>query len=1025
MRKRPPIAEILVICLLLVSIAPASIRAVPGDEETGRVEIRIEKWLVLGPMSIRAPAFSNEEESFDMDKFLLGYDFLSIAGLEPAAGYRVALRSADLEWRESVADTAGLDIPAGLEAPSIAYIAAYIEIERWDELGVEAKGTHPYELFIDGASVLKCNKRDGEKSGKTKLQAGKHLLVVKTIYVPADTAAAWRMDVTLEPEYGAPATSTSPKRPFSIEFIVETPRISNSVISPDGRLIAYSVTDREAPEYERESRIEIRRAKDGRLERTIRGANIRDMQWAPHGKHLSYKDGEGNLILLDLEWGTAVKILDGVKELEDYAWSPNGEDIFYSVGEKPEKDTSGIKRLLGIYDRTEYGRNRSFLYSVSIPDKITRRLTAGKYSSYLQAIHPDGKKLLVSRFFEDLSTRPYGFTDLIILDLADLSTERLLRGAWIRSAEWSPDGEKILLLAGPSTFGDKGKNVPEGTIPNDYDVQGYIIDPATGDIEALTREFDPAISGAWWSRVDGKIYFLAEEGTYQRLFRYDPGKGSFERIELGLDYIRGVDVARSSLSAVVGAMRAREPQRLYYVDLKGAKARMLYDPTEAEFADVELGNLEKWDFESSSGRRLEGLVYYPPGFDENEKYPCIVYYYGGTSPTGRNFGGRYPKNLWAANGYVVYVINPSGATGYGQAFSAFHVNDWGGIVSGEIIEGTEKFLEAHPFVDPGKVGCIGASFGGFMTQLLVTRTDIFAAAVSHAGISDITSYWGEGYSGALYNAVAAANSFPWNRRDIFVERSPLFSADKVTTPLLLLHGANDTNVPPGESEQMYTALKLLGREVEYIKYEGQNHLILDPEKRIAWSNAILAWFDRWLKDEPEWWNDTYPPIEELEPAPLHATRIDLGDYGAIMMGNVTRDDILDNLPGWDREYFEYTPDPSVLAELQEHIHDAEIRVVLGTWCSDSSREIPRLWKILEEVGYPIDDVEMLAVGSSRFTLEMGISTEVLGWSNRTKRFYGIELVATIIISRDGEEIGRIVEKPIKSVEGDLLAILRK
>jgi hypothetical protein len=213
--------------------------------------------------------------------------------------------------------------------------------------------------------------------------------------------------------------------------------------------------------------------------------------------------------------------------------------------------------------------------------------------------------------------------------------------------------------------------------------------------------------------------------------------------------------------------------------------------------------------------------------------------------------------------------------------------------------------------------------------------------------------------------------------------------------------------------------------VEYIKYEGQNHFILDFKKRIAWSNAILAWFDRWLKGEPEWWQDMYPPIDEPEPVPIDARRIDLGDYGVVMMGEVTRDQILDNLPGWDSEYFEYSPDQDVLQELQEHIHGVELTVVLGTWCSDSSREIPRLWKILEDVGYPVDDVKMFAVGSSRFTLETGISTEVLGWSNRTKRFYEVELVATIIVSRGGEEIGRIIETPVESLERDLLSILNK
>ncbi|MEE9501784.1 MAG: prolyl oligopeptidase family serine peptidase, partial [Candidatus Aminicenantaceae bacterium] len=176
----------------------------------------------------------------------------------------------------------------------------------------------------------------------------------------------------------------------------------------------------------------------------------------------------------------------------------------------------------------------------------------------------------------------------------------------------------------------------------------------------------------------------------------------------------------------------------------------------------------------------------------------------------------------------------------------------------EIILGVKKFLDAHPFIDPKRVGCIGASYGGFMTMLLLTRTNMFSAAVAHAGISSISSYWGEGYWGYFYSAIATANSFPWNRRDIYVNQSALFSADKITTPLLLLHGSEDTNVPPGESTQLYTALKILGREVEYIQILDQNHHIMTYNKRKTWTRTILAWFDKCLKRQSEWWYDLYP-----------------------------------------------------------------------------------------------------------------------------------------------------------------------
>ena len=144
-----------------------------------------------------------------------------------------------------------------------------------------------------------------------------------------------------------------------------------------------------------------------------------------------------------------------------------------------------------------------------------------------------------------------------------------------------------------------------------------------------------------------------------------------------------------------------------------------------------------------------------------------------------------------------------------------------------------------------------------MTQYLQTQTDLFAAAVSHAGISNIASYWGEGYWGYLYSGTASAGSYPWNNPDLYVRQSPLFRADKINTPLLLLHGTADTNVPIGESIQMYIALKILNKPVEFIQVESENHAIYDYDKRIQWNYAIYAWFTKWLKGDSRWWDSMY------------------------------------------------------------------------------------------------------------------------------------------------------------------------
>lgn len=157
-----------------------------------------------------------------------------------------------------------------------------------------------------------------------------------------------------------------------------------------------------------------------------------------------------------------------------------------------------------------------------------------------------------------------------------------------------------------------------------------------------------------------------------------------------------------------------------------------------------------------------------------------------------------------------------------------------------------------------KIGCIGASYGGFMTQYLQTRTDIFAAAISHAGISALSSYWGEGYWGYGYCSVANAGTYPWNAPEFFTKQSPLFNADKIKTPLLLLHGNADTNVPIGESIQMFAALED-PRENRGVRAGGWReswYRRLSETYRLA--NTIYAMVRQMAEDEPEWWKALYP-----------------------------------------------------------------------------------------------------------------------------------------------------------------------
>ena len=392
------------------------------------------------------------------------------------------------------------------------------------------------------------------------------------------------------------------------------------------------------------------------------------------------------------------------------------------------------------------------------------------------------------------------------------------------------------------------------------DTQLYLMSASSKEaqqVRPLTKDFNPNVLNVVWSKVDGNIYFTAEDKDCVHLFQLNPKSGKFALLKSPEEYIKSFSLASSAAEMAFSGQSASNADRLYRMNTKVQKAQVIDDLSARELKDIQLGECKAWNYVNAKGDIICCRYYLPPHFDAAKKYPMVVNYYGGCSPTSRMFQSRYPHHVYAAMGYVVLVVNPSGATGFGQKFSARHVDTAGEGVAEDIIASTQAFCDEHGFVNRKKIGCIGASYGGFMTQYLQTKTDLFAAAISHAGISDHTSYWGEGYWGYSYSQVSMANEYPWTNKHLFVDQSPLYRADKIHTPLLFLHGTADNNVPVGESIQLYTALKVLGRPTAMVLVDGQDHHIIDYEKRIKWQNTIFAWFSKWLQDDDSWWNEMY------------------------------------------------------------------------------------------------------------------------------------------------------------------------
>ena len=826
----------------------------------------VDEFLKIGPESIPMPLY-HDLENVQGDTYsisdLVEYEPLDVTYWWPQEGDDQRWDSeTTLTWN-TISD--GWLSVADEEHPNYTWLSFYVELDRWMPLIMHFESHHPLKVYLNGLPLGSKQTSEPEYEGvepgryaeEVHLPKGKHLVTIKAVFDPENAGSDWEVLPTLETAWLDDLSySTDPTHGVAMRHLTDAPTPGSVSISPDGSYVTTAVSRADPPDGDTESWIELTTF-DGDPVQQFKGSmQVGNVQWRPDGEAFSYVDSHedgADLWVVDMETGTQNRILRDIEQMGSYSWSPDGNYLIYSVTERPQPPESDVRRLEYLEDRRPGFRHRSFLYKVDAEGGSSRRLTAGKLTTGLNSIHPDGESLLFTRSHIDYSERPYTKTEYKSLDLSTMEVDSLFTARFGGSANWSPDGDKILVTGGPSMFDEAGRNLPEDMTPNEYDDQLYLYDPDENSVDPLSRNFDPAIAGADWNADGSSVYVITTEQSYRNLYRYDLDDRRYTKIETGVDIIGQFDLAKDTDLAIFTGSGISDPPAVYTFDHNEGRADLLSEPSQKEYRNVSFGESRDWTFENENGDEIDGHVYYPPGFDEDETYPVIVYYYGGVTPVNRAFGGRYPKEYYAAQGYLVYVLQPSGAIGYGQEFSGRHVRDWGKIVADEIIDGVGQFLETHDYADNDNVGAIGASYGGFMTMLLQTRTDMFTAAISHAGISNITSYWGEGFWGFQYSAIATADAFPWDNPEIYMEQSPIFEADEITTPLLLLHGNVDTNVPPGESIQMFTALQLLERDVAYVEIDETDHHVLEYQKYHDWTHTILAWFDQHLKGKPEWW----------------------------------------------------------------------------------------------------------------------------------------------------------------------------
>ena len=735
----------------------------------------------------------------------------------------------------------GKILPSVADSRSVGLLTFYVNNRDYLKGKVVVKGPKNYKMYIDG-------KEAGEE---LKLAPEHHTFSIQFLAQPKDTDS---IQVYFDAPVAVPY-ALEKRHPYMVHDLTDGKRVRGISLSADGSyvVLAYQTTARGGNS---QWSYELRDTKTGRLVNLL----SKNVRWMPKSIAYIEEEQEGDkrvLYKVNPTTGDRTRFAYGIPE-GSYTLSPTEDYLILSIEEEGPKEDEEVFEVLEMDDRQPGWRKRSYLCKYDIATGLTQRMTFGHQNTYLEDISSDGTKLLIGTSYSRLSKRPTEVGDAIVMDAKTFKADTLFIGeGFLGGGSFSPDGSQIIFMGTPEAFNRIGCQLPADCTPSMTEYELFLYDIASKKVTPMTKEFDPSISSFDWSWSDGMVYFSAEDRDYVSLFVLNPKTAKISKLPAKGDYVYRYDMAAHAPFVAYLSYKTMEPASAYVLNLKNRNNQTFFDGRQA-LGDAEIGTCEDWNFTNSKGDTVYGRLYLPKDFDASKKYPMIVYYYGGCSPVSRYFESPYAPQYWNSLGYVAYILQPSGATGFGQEWASRHVNTAGRGPAEDIIEGTKKICEAHPFINPKKIGCMGASYGGFMTQYLQTQTDIFAAAVSHAGITNHTSYWGEGYWGYNYSEVSMANSYPWSHRQLYVDQSPLFNADKIHTPLLLLHGNADTNVPLIESLQMFTALKLLGREVALVEVEGENHHILDYSKKEKWLATQMAWFARWLKDDPTWWDALYP-----------------------------------------------------------------------------------------------------------------------------------------------------------------------
>jgi dipeptidyl aminopeptidase/acylaminoacyl peptidase len=655
------------------------------------------------------------------------------------------------------------------------------------------------------------------------------------------------------------------KKPFDVNALLELKRIGDPQISPDGKLVAFTVQTVDVAANKKPVQVWIVPLEGGAPRQiTQDGESNQRPRWSPDSRRIAYlsdRAGSSQIWMMDPDGRNATQVTNLATEADGHLFSPDGKNLVFTSAVFPEcgaddacnkknldaEKASKVKariytELLYRHWNTWQGKRRSHLLVIPVAGGTVRDLTPGQRDvppfslggSDDYDISPNGQEVCYSMNADPVPATSTD-SDLYVVSIAGGQPVKitLTMGA-DSNPRYSPDGRYIAWRAQQRAGYESDR------------WRLMTLERSTGKVTNLTESLDRWVNSFTWSPDSGRLFFTMNDRGRQAIQVMPLTGGAAGRVASGDSELDDMQLTRNGRTMVYTQQSGISPVEIFRASSSGGEPVALTHLNDQNLADHQLTPLEEFWVDGAEGAKVHSFMIRPPDFTPGRKYPVLMLIHGGPQGFwGHAWTYRWNAQVFAAAGYVVVMPNPRGSSGYGQKFIDEINNDWGGRAFDDIMAVADHIVSDVPFADASRMTAAGGSYGGYMIDWILGHTQRFKALISHDGVYNLTSEFGA--TEELWFPMWEYGGTPWDKPENYAKWSPNNFAQEFHTPTLVIHGEQDFRVPVNQALELFTALQLQKVPSKLLLFPDEGHWVLKPQNSVLWYKTFIDWMDSWVK----------------------------------------------------------------------------------------------------------------------------------------------------------------------------------